>query len=176
MVHHPSVRVQQAGKARFVYANGADLGNQRIAGNIHAQHADHGPSLIDGHQIRINPHFIQEMGGIRPHPGGPPPLDGRIIPCGVGYVLRIQLPGVQGFLPVKARFAHLGIKETVFCFADLRIDAVVIGDDAVGMAGDGGEGRLQLGAVPAQIFVQPNDLVVGALRLAGRRARRAVLQ
>ena len=65
---------------------------------------------------------------------GSAPLDGGIVPGGVPDILGVQLPGVQGRLLHEARLAHPGVEEAVDILANLRVDAVIIGDDAVGHA------------------------------------------
>ena len=175
VVEHVAVGVVQAGEAGLVDPYGANLLREGLKGDVHAQHADERPGLVDGDDVGVGLQLVQEVCGIGAHPGGAAALYGGVVPGGVGDIRRVELPGVQRRLGVEARLAHAGVEEAVLGQGDVGAYAVVVGHHAVGVARHAGEGLLDLGAVIGQVGVQPGDLLRRAGVFAGVGPRHAAL-
>ena len=158
VVDDAAFRVKQTGEAGVINPDTADLRNQGIQEDVHAQYANQCPRLVNRHHIGEGPRLIERTGGIGTYPGGPPLLNGGIIPGIVFPVPEIQLPRIQRLPCRKAGPAHAGTEKAVFRLADFRRDAVVVGDDPVGVVGQAAERIPHTLTVPGQILVQQGRL------------------
>ena len=175
VIVHAPVHITQAGKAGLVDPDRLDLRNQGVQRDVHAQHADQRARVVDGYKIGAGPHLAQEVRRIGTDPGGAAALDRRVVPGRVFDIVRIKGARVQRLLGDKARLSDAGIEEAVLRLADLRADAVVIGVDAVRVAGDVLEDLLDQGAVLRQVGVEPGGLLRRPFRLPCLAAHGAAL-